>query len=214
MMGRSTAFLLISLAACGTTPRGWMPWGAGNEEREPNWEFNASALYYLLPDDADYVIPIVTADRGTLHLEARYQYEDLETGSVWGGWNFAVGEALWLEGTLMAGAVFGRTDGAGPGYHLTVGWGPIELYTEGEYVFDFGDRHDSYAYSWTELSAAPAEWLRLGLVGQRTQVFETAEDYTFGPLVGLDIGPFSGTLYGFEPWSDDRFWVIGAGVTF
>src|SRR3954470_13578060 len=76
------------------------------------WEFNASVYGYFPPDDRLYAQPTVLADRGALHLEARYNYEGFKTGSVWAGWNLEAGEKLKLEATLLAGAVFGDTRGA------------------------------------------------------------------------------------------------------
>src|ERR1044072_1263305 len=75
------------------------------EEDENAWSFSASASTYVVPDFQEYVQPTFTADRGWLHLEARYNYENLETGSVWLGYNFSGGEKLAWEFTPMLGGV-------------------------------------------------------------------------------------------------------------
>ena len=80
------------------------------------WSFSASAYTYFVPDDREYVQPTFTADRDWLHLEARYNYEALDTGSVWVGYNFSGGEKLAWEFTPMLGGVFGDTNGIAPGY--------------------------------------------------------------------------------------------------
>lgn len=67
------------------------------------WAFSASAYAYFVPDSRNYVQPTVTADRRWLHLEARYNYEGLDTGSAWVGYNFHVGEKLSLDFTPMLG---------------------------------------------------------------------------------------------------------------
>lgn len=51
------------------------------EADEKAWSFSAYA--YSVPDIHDYAQPTFTADRGWLHLEARYNYEALETGPAW-----------------------------------------------------------------------------------------------------------------------------------
>ena len=61
---------------------------------EEAWSFSASAYTYAVPDDSNYVQPTFTADRGWLHLEARYNYEALDTGSAWIGYNFS-GDERW-----------------------------------------------------------------------------------------------------------------------
>ena len=117
--------------------------------------------------------PTIRADRGWLHLEARYNYEALDTGSAWIGYNFSVGEKLNLEFTPMLGAVFGKTTGVAPGYEFTLSWRKLQLYSEGEYVFDTGDSAASFFYKWSELTLAPVDWFRFGLVVQRTKVYKT-----------------------------------------
>ena len=84
-------------------------------QKTPEWSYSVSSLIYLLPDDGDFTQPTFTADRNWVHLEARYNYEDLKTGSAWVGYNFTAGKRLTLEITPMVGAVFGATTGIAPG---------------------------------------------------------------------------------------------------
>src|SRR5262245_65686826 len=129
------ALLLWAGHASGQTP--------ANPPPTPNaapptdtWSFSVSAYTYLLPDEGNYVQPTMTADRGWLHLEARYNYEDKDTGSAWIGYNFGGGDTVAWELTPMVGGVFGATDGVAPGYKGSLGWWRLELYSEGEFMFD------------------------------------------------------------------------------
>jgi hypothetical protein len=67
------------------------------ERNETKWEFTLSSFTYLAQHARDYVNPNFTADRDWLHLEARYNYEELKTGSVWFGYNFSAGKKLQFE---------------------------------------------------------------------------------------------------------------------
>ena len=49
------------------------------------WEFNLTVSVYEVPHGESYASPTFTANRDTLHLEARYNYEGLRTGSFWAG---------------------------------------------------------------------------------------------------------------------------------
>src|SRR4029077_18167800 len=89
---------------------------------EKAWSFSVSAYTYIVPDSREYVQPTFTADHNWLHLEARYNYEDLDTGSLWGGYNFSGGEKLAWEITPMFGVVFGQTTGVAPGYKGSLSW--------------------------------------------------------------------------------------------
>ena len=88
---------------------------------ETSWSFSLSAYTYIVPDDV-YVQPTARADRGRLHLEARYNYEELETLSVFAGWTFASEGELEASLTPMLGLVAGETDGLAPGLEFDLGW--------------------------------------------------------------------------------------------
>jgi hypothetical protein len=183
------------------------------ENDAAKWSFSAWAYTYLVPDNQDYVQPTITADHGWLHLEARYNYEALETGSAWVGYNFGGGEKLSWEFTPMLGGVFGETTGIAPGYKGSVSWWKLELYSEGEYVFDTRDSSGSFFYNWSELTLAPVEWLRFGLVTQRTRAYQTDRDIQGGFLVGLSYKKVSFTTYVFNPDEGNPIVVFALGVS-
>lgn len=184
------------------------------EEAEPTWSFSASVYTYIPPDDSAYAQPTVTADRDWLHLEARYNYEALKTGSVWVGYNFSGGGKVAWELAPMLGGVFGDTTGVAPGYKGSLSWWKLELYSEGEYVFDTGDSSESFFYNWSELTIAPWDWLRLGLVAQRTQVYETDRDIQRGVLVGCSFKRVDLATYVFDPDESHPAVVVAVGFSF
>src|SRR4051794_20424808 len=89
---------------------------AANEDGESTWEFSLSGATYVARNAHDYFNPTLTADRDWLHLEARYNYEALKTGSVWLGYNFSTGDKLAITVTPTLGGVFGDLTGIAPGY--------------------------------------------------------------------------------------------------
>jgi len=184
------------------------------EETEKAWSFSAAAYTYIIPDDREYVQPTITADRGWLHLEARYNYEDLDTGSLWGGYNFSGGDKLAWEITPMLGGVFGDTSGVAPGYKGSLGWWKLELYSEGEYVFDTDDSSESFFYNWSELTLAPLDWFRFGLVTQRTRVYETDREVQRGLLVGFSYKMVDLTTYVFNPDDSKPTFVVAVALNF
>jgi hypothetical protein len=181
---------------------------------EKAWSFSASAYTYVVPDDREYVQPTVTADRDRLHLEARYNYEALDTASVWVGYNLSGGEKLAWELTPMVGGVFGDTDGVAPGYKGTLGWWKLGLYTEGEYLFDTGNSSDSFFYTWSELTLTPVDWFRFGLVLQRTKLYQTEFEVQRGLLVGFTCKRVDFTAYVFDPGASQTTVVLSVGLGF
>jgi hypothetical protein len=176
---------------------------AAPEEAVPSWAFSASGYAYFVPHEPDFGVGTATADRGWVHLEARYNYESLHTGSFWLGASFSFGKELKLDLTPMIGGVFGDTNGVAPGYHLTLGYKKFEFYSEGEYLFDTDHHRRSYFYNWNELTYAPLEWLRAGLVSQRTRLYTTSLDIERGLLVRVEVKSWTFTVYIFNfGWTD------------
>ncbi|HKI70850.1 MAG TPA: hypothetical protein VKA81_00610 [Verrucomicrobiae bacterium] len=184
------------------------------ETNEKAWSFSISASTYIVPDDQEYVQPTFTADRGWLHLETRYNYENLETGSVWVGYNFGSGEKLEWEFTPMLGGVFGNTTGIAPGYKLSLTYWKFELSSEGEFVFDTGNSEGNFFYNWSELSVSPVDWFRFGLVGQRTRAYQADVDIQRGLLVGFSYKKIDFTTYAFNLDQGKPTWVFAVGVSF
>ena len=178
------------------------------------WSFSAYLYTYLVPDSRDYVNPIFTANRNWLHLEARYNYEALNTGSLWLGYNLSFGRTLVLDVTPMLGGVFGDLTGVAPGYTLSLSWRRLSLSTQGEFVFDTGNSAGSFFYTWSELTYSPVEWFRFGLAAQRTKLYHTNLDIQRGFLVGFNYKSVDFTTYIFNlGWTDPTI-IFGVGLEF
>jgi hypothetical protein len=105
----------------------------------------------------------------------------------------------------MLGGVVGQTNGVAPGYKASLSWWKLEAYSEGEYVFATV-AEERFAYNWSEVTIAPAEWLRAGMVTQRTRAYDAERDVQRGPFVGTSFKGIDGALYLFNP--DDEPTVV------
>ncbi len=195
-----------------------LPVAAADEpvsEEAPSWNVRVSVAAYLFEYQSDYLQPTAAVDYGVLHLEARYNYEAQRTGSLWVGWNFQWGKDVKFALTPMLGGVLGDVNGIAPGLEWDLSWGPLELYSEDEFVFDFTNSSDSNFYTWTELSGSPFEWLRLGLALQRTHALAEARLLQWGPLVGFKVWKLSASAYWFNPGqASAQYWVLTLGANF
>jgi hypothetical protein len=207
--------LVASLGlAAGATAQQATPPPAAPATDSPSWELNLAGALYVLPDEEDFVQPTLRADRGRLHLETRYNYEDRDSVSFFAGANFEFGDRVSFTLTPMLGGLVGQTDGIVPGFEASLSVSRLEAYAEAEYVFDLGDSSSNYFYMWSEVSFWPTEWLRAGLVTQRTRVYQTPRDVQRGLLLGFSHKKLDGTVYFFNPGSDDHFTVVSLGVSF
>jgi hypothetical protein len=189
--------------------------GIGTRENEvPEWSFSASLSGYAVPDDKDYLAPLLTADRDWLHLEARHNYEALDTASLWVGWNFSCGEKWVFDFTPMVGGIFGHTKGLAPGWRLGLSRGALEFTSEAEFVFDAEDSSEDFFYAWSELTWSFTERFWVGLALQRTRAYETDLDVQRGVLVGCSVRDVELTAYVFNWGWDDPLLVFSIGVSF
>ncbi len=217
LAGLAIAFAFMDRAVFAQTPTNVPGSAATNTSPQTDdnaWSFTVSGYTYFVPDDREYVQPTFTADRNWLHLEARYNYEALDTGSAWVGYNFSGGETLAWELTPMLGGVFGDTTGIAPGYKGSLSWWKLELDSEGEYVFDTRSSSDSFFYNWSELTLAPAEWFRFGMVTQRTRLYKTDREIQRGVLAGLSFKRGSVTGYLLNPDDARPTLVVAVALTF
>jgi len=161
-----------------------IPAASSNAAVKP-WAFSLTTAGYIVPRGESYVSPDFTADRGALHLEARYNNEAVETGSLWAGYNLKTGEKLVLNVTPMIGSVFGKLNGLAPGYLFTLTYKRVLLYSNGEFVFDVQNRGRGFFYNWDEITYSPLKWLQVGFVSQRTRAYHTSLNIQRGVLVGF-----------------------------
>jgi hypothetical protein len=182
--------------------------------QERAWTIDLSAGWYMLPGESDYVQPTLRADRDRVHLESRYAYEDRDSLSFFAGANFEFGKRVQVAFTPMIGGLVGAVDGVIPAAEITVTSSRLDAYGEAEFVFDLGDSSSKFFYMWSEVGLRATEWLRGGLVTQRTRVYQTERDIQRGPFVAVAFGKVGTTLYVFNPDADDRLAVLAVSWSF
>lgn len=178
-----------------------------------SWEFAGTLLYSDPPGSQDRVTPILYADRGPLHFELRYNYEDLDTAALFSGWTFAVADEPEREFAFdvipMLGVVVGETDGIAPGLELDLSWQRVAWYAEMEYLFDADDHDDDFFYAWSTLTYGVTDWLNAGVVTERSKLVDTDYSVQRGLALELTHENLGLSLYAYNLGSDDSYAVVG-----
>ena len=120
---------LLALTTVGGAAR------ADETEQRP-WKANVNAYLYVVPDQDNFVMLTAPVDIRWFHVEARYNYEALRSGSAFAGIKAGWGKDLNLKVTPMIGVVFGALDGLVPALRWTLTWWKLDLYSESEIVVD------------------------------------------------------------------------------
>ena len=178
------------------------------------WSFSAEGDYYIFPSDQNIFMLITTADKDMLHLEARYNYEDRYTASVFAGLNFSFGNQVKLSLTPMAGLVFGRLTGAAPGLETVLSYKIFNFNSQSEYLFDFTDKENNFAYTYLQLGATILKNVNIGMAAQRTRAYQTNFDLQRGVFAGYSFGQLNATFTWFNPFSDSYFFVAALSFNF
>ena len=184
------------------------------EAESAGWSYWTGIDLYLFPDEPGYVQPIFTADHGALHLEGRYNYEDLDTGTFLIGRNFFRDADVEIEVVPMLGAAAGLTDGIVPALSFRLAWSWLEFQSDAEYVFDLDDRENDFFFAWTELSVWPSASFRVGFAEQRTHVKGVPAEANYGLFVGLAGPRMGGSFYSFRDSEGYRYWIVGVDLSF
>lgn len=178
-----------------------------NTSARPKWSHSLENDFYFYKNDFLY-LPIYSANKDWLHLEARYNYEDLKTISGWFGYNFSGGDNFEYTITPMAGFVAGNTNGLAPGLEFDFSYKGFELYSESEYVFDFKDKERDFLYNLTDLSYSPTDWIWFGLSSQINRPYQEDLEFEPGLLLGGGYRWFELTGYTYNIGGEDPFVMV------
>lgn len=182
------------------------------ENQSDSWHHYFGTDIYAMPAGIR-AVPCYRADRGWLHLEGRYNYEDEKTFSAWFGYNFRGGDKFIFNITPMAGALAGNTTGAAPGVIVDLEFSGFEFYSESEFVFDFNNRKNDFFYTWNNLSYNPSSSWWFGISFQRS-VFYDDSDIQPGILIGTGYKWFSMTGYLFNPFMEGTYGIVTLAAEF
>ena len=181
---------------------------------EKSWEFELDFYQYLVPFDRDNLVVMAYADYGNIHYEARYNYEDLNTASVFGGYRLESGKAFVFGATPIGGIVFGNVNGVAPGLLLDATWKQFDFYSESEYVVDFSNSESNFFYTWTELAWSPSEFLRTGLSANRTRLYQTDLELQRGVFAQYTWRSLTAGVHWFNPAAEEEFLIATLAVSF
>jgi hypothetical protein len=177
------------------------------ETDSAEWTFSVEADYYIFPTDANILPIIFTADKGILHLEARYNYEDRYSASVLGGLNFSFGKKLNVVLTPVGGIVFGRLNAAIAGLETDLNYKRLNFNSQSEWVIDFSGKEGNYIYTFMQLGMGVTSNLVLGLTAQRTRLYQTNVDLQRGVFAEYSFGKLNLSFSYFNPFSTSYFFL-------
>lgn len=166
--------------------------------------------YYMQPKSLGFVVPKVSYQgKGGWYTEARYNYEEIQTGSIHFGKKFSLSKSSNFQVTPMAGLCMGTLNAASIGSFVEVSANRFSFYSEPQYVYSFKDSSSSYFYSWSEALYNFSSSIYGGVAFQQTKAIAQAHLFEPGIVAGCTIKNFDIPLYCFSLFNSNKNFVLG-----
>ena len=166
--------------------------------------------HYISSSDAYTIVPVVhLQSKKGWYGEARYNYDEKNTFSLLGGKTFSGQKNMNWSVTPMLGIAFGEMNGYTLGFNFSAEKGHFFLNTQSQYTITTTSKYNNYFFNWSELGYQPLTWLYGGITIQHTMVSQEKGLIEPGLLLGFTVKNVSFPFYLFNPFSTNRFFVLG-----
>jgi hypothetical protein len=147
--------------------------------------------------------------RQNWYAEARYNYEDIHTFSLYIGHAFSGGKDFSWSFTPMVGGMAGKLEGGSFGLNSACSFKKFNFASQAQYSISAATRYDNFFYNWSELCYQPLDWIYTGIALQHTRIYATNALMDPGILVGFSFQQWSFPLYSFNPFGGRPYFVAG-----
>ena len=148
------------------------------------------------------------------YIEARYNYEDVKTVSLYFGRSFEINKKVDVEIIPMIGLVYGNIKGVSPGFNLNFEYKRFHSSTECQYTFDLEDRGNSFFWDWSNFYIRVHENIS---VGTAIQIYRPQKGDSFvyaSPALNLEFGSFSIEANAYNLWEKHPLYTLGFEYNF
>jgi hypothetical protein len=143
------------------------------------------------------------------YMEGRFNYEALNTLSLYAGKTFERKALFSYAASPIAGVVLGKMNGGSVGLNLQMDYRNFDFNTQSQYTFSIQQRSNNFIYSWSDLTYKLSEKFAAGLSLQQTKLYQLNGALEKGFLVKAAYKSWSFPLYIFKPESSERYFVLG-----
>jgi len=148
------------------------------------------------------------------YLEARYNYEDHRTVSLYFGKAFSFGKKAEWEIIPMIGGVYGKTIGISPGFNFQFEYKRFSTFAQCQYTIDLKNINNSFLWDWTGFNINISKHFVLGAAVQVFQPNTGEPFYNAGPMISFHHQSFSIEAYAYNLWQQFPIGAIGIEYQF
>jgi len=178
-------------------------------------EFGFEQYSYLGTGQLGTLVPVAHyKTHSNWYAEARYNYDNFNTFSLYAGRTFSGDKNVVYSITPMIGGMAGASHGGSLGLNAEFDYKGFNFSSQSQYSVIASSRADNYFFSWSELSYQPLEWLYAGVSLQNTHINEGGPLTEPGLLVGFSYKHVTVPFYSFNPFASQRYFILGLSWEF
>ncbi|MVN21825.1 hypothetical protein [Mucilaginibacter arboris] len=166
--------------------------------------------YYMGIYKTFTIVPIATYQSSkNWYAEGRYNYEAVNTLSLYGGKTFEKKAAVSYSASPILGVVLGQMNGGSAGINLEMDYRKFNFNTQTQFTFSVQQLTNNFIYSWSDLTYQFLEKFSAGVSLQQTKLYQVNGAFEKGFLIKTGIKNWNFPLYVFRPESNERYFVLG-----
>ena len=177
-------------------------------------EINLEQYHLISPGQPFLYMPVMHYQhKKNWYAEARYNYEAVETFSLYLGKAFTGGNNLNYSFVPMLGGSVGKFKGISTGLNIDLEYDKFFFSSQAQYSMPTSQYCDYFWYSWSEVGYQSLKWLYAGLSVQHTHDRLTGNELQPGMMIGFVFNRFTIPVYTFDPFTNGRNFIIGVNMT-
>ena len=145
--------------------------------------------------------------RQGVYAELRYNYEDVQTLSIFGGKTIRGSKSLIYVITPMVGFSIGKFTGFSLAANTEFEWSKFYLSCQSQYSIATEKNTPSFFFNWSEIGYNLSPTFFAGLAMQYTGE-RNMSDMKPGLMMGLNFNNFSLPCYFFKPFGLESFFIV------
>ena len=170
--------------------------------------------YYYKGQGINTVVPMFHLEtKNNWYGELRYNYEDINTLSLYAGKTIAGGNALQYCITPLLGYSAGRFRGPSFAVNAEAEWKNFFASSQTQYSLSLKTTEESFFFTWSEAGYAICDYFFAGLALQYTRL-NCGDNFEPGFVAGLSFKNISFPCYIFSPFQAERYFVFGLNYEF
>ena len=170
---------------------------------------------YVKDKQMSTLVPILNYESNShWYGEARYNYEDVNTFSLYVGKTFSNDNKLHFAITPMVGGVVGKYRGISSALNAVVEFDNLFFSTQTQHTIAFHEKNADFLFSWSEFGYQPWKWFFFGVTAQQTYMTGTDSlESEPGLFIGVSSGMWTFPIYVFRPMTISNYFVLGISLS-